>query len=98
MNGMFDPTPEEQEENRQAERLQRADYSFVTIPAEVKDAYRAISTARFEITRLGKYSRLSPAMKYDLSRATALLTRSETIVRRFFATAETINVSGIPNS
>lgn len=96
MNGIFDPTQEELEQERMNRLFNAADYSFVTIPEEVKRAYRNIGGARLTLDRLAKYRKLSPGMKYDRDNAAALLSLSETIVRRFFATCSTDEQTGIP--
>lgn len=85
----FDPTPEEQARDQRTKELQAKDYSHITIPREVQDAYRNIAAAESKLAHLRKYSRLNPAMKYEQRQASELKSDSETIIRRFFLTART---------
>lgn len=96
MNGMFDPDPEELDREREQKRFNSADYSFVSIPGEVRNAFRSIAAAELTLNRLSRYPRMNYGMRTDYQTALHLKSSSESIVRRFFATCQVDNRTGIP--
>lgn len=95
MTGMFDSTEEEMAEEQRSRVVGAADYSFVTIPKEVFDAWRNLHTAEATAARLRRYTRMTASMKYDWKKALALRSESHRILGRFFSTAQTDSRSGI---
>ena len=87
-NGMFDPTEQELAEDNEMQRLNSLGYGHVTIPSEVKGAWRDVQEAERVLAKLKSYPRMNANMKLKADYSARMLRRGRVILSRFFITVQ----------